>query len=98
MWASSRTCEVGENFGLRAGLREFVVGGERDVDVVADAARLDDEAHGQDFDDGAAQEGDHLTECSGGLGPSHDKIGQPFPGPDWNHGGGRGGMFRYDVV
>jgi hypothetical protein len=35
------------------------------VDVVADTARFDDEAHGQNFYDGAAQEGDHLSECSG---------------------------------
>ena len=54
--------EMREHFRFRAGLRELVVGRKRDVDVVADAARLDDEAHGQDFNDGAAQEGDHRCE------------------------------------
>ena len=63
VWASSRIWEVGEDFSFRAGRRKsFVVGGERDVEVVADAARLEDKAGGQDFNDGAAKKGNHLDQ------------------------------------
>ena len=57
--------EVGEDLRLGADGREFVVGGEGDVDFVADVAGLDDEAHGEDFDHSAAQEGDHPREING---------------------------------
>ena len=51
--------EMCEDFGLCTWLGKLVVSRERDVDVVANAARLNNEAHGQNFDHGAAQKGNH---------------------------------------